>query len=97
MKKISFGISVALAAIAVSTLTTSATNQQRDDETVGKISTNQWMIIDPAEVGNLWDCFSGGTACTGVLKPNATPNIHGYYEDDDVNFEVTYTHYEEIP
>lgn len=97
MKKILFGIFVATTAIVVSTLTTNATNQQREYETVVLVSANQWMIVDPQEQGMTWDCFNGGTKCRGVLEPHALPNSSGYYDDSDVSSWVTNTHYEAIP
>lgn len=97
MKKVLCGVFVATMAIVVSTLTTNATSQQRDYETVVPVNDTEWMIVDPLEQGNLWDCFTGGTKCKGALKPNSYPNANGYYDDVDVLSTVTNTHYEEIP
>lgn len=98
MKKMLFGVSIATMAIVVSTLTTNATNQKkRDYETVVPVNATEWMIVDPLEQGNTWDCFSGGTKCTGSLNPHAVPNSNGYYNDTDVNSLVSFTHYESIP
>lgn len=97
MKKILLGIFVATMAIAVSTLTTSATNQKRDYEIVVPVSATEWMLVDPLEQGNTWDCFSGGTKCIGSLNPQAIPNHNGYYNNADVSSTVTHSHYEVIP
>lgn len=97
MTKISFGIFVATTAIAVSTLTTSATNQQRDYETVVLVTDTEWMLVDVQDEGMTWDCFSGGTKCKGALKPNSVPNANGFYNDADVHSVVSNTHYEAIP
>lgn len=97
MKKISFGILVAIIAVAVSTLTTNATNKKRDYELVVFLGTNQWMPVDWQDEGMTWDCFSGGTKCKGALKPGSSTNENGYYDDVDVLSVITNTHYEPIP
>ncbi len=97
MRKILLGIFVAIMATVVSTVTTNATNQPTDFETVTPVSATEWMIIDHMEQGNTWDCFDGGTKCKGTLKPNSFPNANGYYDDEDVISWVTHTHYETIP
>jgi hypothetical protein len=97
MRKISFGIFVAIMAVAVSTLTTNATNKKRDHETVVFLGTNQWMLVDPQDEGMTWDCFSGGTKCRGILEPNAVANAFGYYNDVDVFSWISNSHYEAIP
>lgn len=96
MKKTLFGISAAAIAIAVSTLTTSATSQQNHYETVVFLYGSNWMIVNPAEEGATWDCFDGGTKCRGALKPNSSPNMYGYYDEADVIFSQTNKHYEPI-
>ncbi len=83
MKKVTFGIAVTIAAISASAFTT--TNNKFEGEVVGKLSTNQWLIVLPEEQGDTWDCFVGGSACIGTLKPGATPDMSGYYSDSEVN------------
>lgn len=97
MKKILLGIFVATMAIAVSTLTTNATNKKRDFELVVYLGPNQWMLADWQDEGMTWDCFSGGTKCKGALKPGSSTNMNGYYDDVDVISVISNSHYEPIP
>lgn len=96
MKKYLFGVAVATMAIAVSTFTTKATNQKRDHEIVVPVNATEWMLVDPLEQGDTWDCFDGGLKCKGALKPNAVPNTNGFYNDSQVDSYISNTHYEEI-
>lgn len=95
MKKVIFGIAVALAALSASALTT--TNGKFEGELVGKIDTDQWVIIVAEEQGMTWDCFYGFEPCKGTLKAGATPNMSGYYSDFEVNpFLFENAHFEYI-
>lgn len=53
---------------------------------VGKLDTDQWVVINPAEENETWRCADGNDVCSGTLKPNATPNPDGSYNDSEVNF-----------
>ncbi|WP_153846077.1 hypothetical protein [Sphingobacterium paramultivorum] len=52
---------------------------------VGKYGTNDWRIVNPADEGSTWTCESSGDFCTSNLKPGATPNPDGSYNDSQVN------------
>lgn len=93
MKKIILGIAAAVAAISASAFTTI---NDEEGETVGKLGTDQWVIVDPDEQGLTWDCFSGGTVCKGTLKAGATPDMSGFYSDSEVNPIPENKHFEHI-
>jgi hypothetical protein len=94
MKKVILGIAIAIAAISASAFTT--INDDYEGELVGKLGTNQWVLIDPQEQGLTWDCFDGGTVCTGTLKAGATPDMSGYFSDSEVNQTMESKHFEYI-
>lgn len=52
---------------------------------VGKYGTNDWRIVNPADEGTTWECRPSGDFCTSNLKPGATPNPDGSYNDSQVN------------
>lgn len=93
MKKVFFGIAVAIAAVSASAFTI---NNQEEGERVGKLGTDQWVIVFDEDQGLTWDCFSGGTVCKGTLKSGATPDMSGYYSDSEVNPITESKHFEYI-
>ncbi len=94
MKKAFFGIAVAIAALCASAFTT--INYKNEGELVGKLDTDLWMLVDPMEQGITWDCFDTGTECIGTLKAGATPDMSGYYADNEVNPIFEHKHFELI-
>lgn len=97
MKKVILDIAVAVAALSVSAFTTINGNfKSEEGETVGKLGTNQWVIVPEEEQGLTWDCYSGGSVCKGVLKLGATPDSNGYYSDNEVDQLLEAKHFEYI-
>ena len=94
MKKVILGIAAAIAAISASAFTT--INDDNEGETVGKLGTNQWVIVLDEEQGLTWDCYAGGSVCKGTLNANATPDMSGYYADNEVTPVVESQHFELI-
>lgn len=94
MKKVFFGIAVAIAATSASAFTT--INDDYEGERVGKLGTDQWVIVLDEEQGLTWDCFASGTVCTGTLKAGATPDMQGYFSDSEVNQSLENKHFEYI-
>lgn len=94
MKKVFFGIAVAIAATSASAFTT--INDEYEGETVGKLGTDQWVIVLDEEQGLTWDCYSGGNVCKGTLKAGATPDMSGYFSDSEVNQIMESQHFEYI-
>lgn len=95
MKKVILGIAVAIAAISASAFTTISDDEE--GELVGKVNTNQWVIVIEEDQGITWDCFTGGTVCKGTLKAGASPDMGGFYSDSEVNPIMETKHFEYIP
>lgn len=94
MKKVILGIAAAIAAISASAFTT--INDDFEGETVGKVGTDQWVIVLDEEQGLTWDCYANGTACKGTLKAGASPDMSGYFSDSEVNIVMESKHFEFI-
>ncbi len=94
MKKVILGIAAAIAAICASAFTT--TNNKIEGERVGKLGTDEWVIVLDEEQGLTWDCFSTGSVCKGTLKSGATPDMSGFYSDSEVNPITESAHFEYI-
>lgn len=93
MKKVILGIAAAIAAIVSASAFTTI---NEEGELVGKLGTNQWILIDPEEQGLTWDCYDTGSVCTGTLKAGATPDMSGHYADNEVNPTLENSHFELI-
>jgi len=85
IKKAIFGMMVAAVTIGFSAFTT-VSSKHMDGELVGRLAPNRWIIVDPNDKEDTWDCFSTGDVCTGTLKEDAMPNEDGTYNDSEVDY-----------
>ncbi|MEN5435444.1 hypothetical protein ABE545_17545 [Sphingobacterium faecium] len=83
--KVLLGVAVLGAGAGASIATANMKSNTKQTTMVGKYGTNDWRIVNPSDEGTTWECRPTGDVCTSNLKPNATPNPDGSYNDSEVN------------
>lgn len=86
MKKIILGLAIVAMAAATSAFTDATMNATKnlDNEQVGYLGQDNWVLAPPSEENSSWKCSQNGTQCLGTLKDGAMPQTDGSYLDDDV-------------